>query len=120
MLILEKANVARLRDLYEKETDPLIKESIRFRLAEARLWHDVAEYKVLEPERIEQVKAKARHKVKYAIFLITIAVIVMIVCCGCIENTMRGAGNAVRGIGQLVTGVGTDVVRGVDGYSKEK
>ncbi len=61
-LIKEKANVARLRDLFEKEADPLVKESIRLSLAEARLWHDVAEYKLLSPERIEQVKSKARHR----------------------------------------------------------
>ncbi len=79
------------------------------------LWGIV--WKDIEPE---QIKPRAYKRVKYAVIAISIAVIVMIVCCGCVENTMRGAGNAVQGIGKLVTGVGTDVVRGVDGYSQEK
>ena len=86
-LTQEKANVARLRDLYENETDPLIKESIRFRLAEARLWHDVAESGIIEP--IEQVKPKAYKRVKYAVIGISIAVVVMIVLSGC--QTLKGA-----------------------------
>ena len=59
-LIEQKARVAKLRDLYEKETNPMIKEYMRLNLATARLLHDITEYGVLEPERIEQVKPVAR------------------------------------------------------------
>ena len=92
-LIKEKANVVRLRGLFEKETDPLVKESMRFRLAEARLWHDVAESGVLEPERIEQVKPKANKRAwQYALdvfIAIGIAVILAVALFGC--QTFKGA-----------------------------
>ena len=52
-LIEQKAEVARLRDLYEKETDPMRKELIEYRLAYTRLLHDIAECGVLEPERVK-------------------------------------------------------------------
>lgn len=51
---------------------------------------------------------------------VLIVLVAMLVCQGCIENTMRGLGNMVIGTGQLVSGVGQDVVRGTDGYSNER
>ncbi len=96
-LTQEKANVARLRDLYENETDPLIKESIRFRLAEARLWHDVAESGIIEPE---QVKPKAYRRVKYTVIGITIAVLLAIVLSGC--NVVREGCHLIGAAGQDV------------------
>ena len=47
----------------------------------ARFWHDVAEVGIIEP--IEQVKSKVRRRLKYAIIIVSIAVIVMIVLSGC-------------------------------------
>ena len=91
-LIKEKANVVRLRGLFEKETDPLIKESIRFRLAEARLWHDVAECGVLEPERIEQVRARKCRTGAIVCFIVAgiAAVILAVALFGC--HTVNGIG----------------------------
>ena len=101
-LIKEKEEVARLRDLYETEQDPLIKESIRFRLANARLEHDIAELEVLNPkwaekfwaEKVEQVKAKARKRVKYAVIAITIAVVLVILF---FSGCKAGAGIGIDG-----------------------
>ena len=86
-LIEQKARVTRLRDLYEKETDPMIKELMRGSLATARLLHDIVEYGVLEPE---QVKPKAYKRVKYAVIAISIAVVLAILFfSGC--QTFKGA-----------------------------
>lgn len=92
-LTQEKANVARLRDLYENETDPLVKESIRFSLAEARLWHDVAEYKALSPEKIEQARKKKCRTGAIVCFIIAsiAAVILAVALFGC--ATIKGMGN---------------------------
>ena len=85
-LIEQKAEVARLRDLYEKETDPMIKEYMRGSLATARLLHDIVECGVLEPER---VKPKVYKRVKYVAIAIILAVVVWLVV-GC--HTMNGIG----------------------------
>ena len=100
-LIREKANVVRLRGLFEKETDPLIKESIRFRLAEARLWHDIAECGVLEPERIEQVKTITARQCRTGAIVCFIvagiaAVILAVALFGC--NTVDGFGRDLRAV----------------------
>ena len=87
-LIEQKARVAKLRDLYEKETDPMIKEYMRGSLATARLLHDIVEYGVLEPE---QVKPKAYKRVKYAVIAISITVLLAILFfSGC--HTVSGIG----------------------------
>ena len=96
-LIEQKARVARLRDLYEKETDSMIKEYMRGSLSTARLLHDIVECGVLEPERIERLvvqaekaKVRAYKSVKYAVIAISIAVLLTIVLFGC--NTVDGIG----------------------------
>ena len=87
MLSLQKARVARLRDLFEKETDPMIEELMKDSLATARLLHDIAECGVHEPER---VKPKAYKRVKYAVIAISIAVVLAILFfSGC--QTFKGA-----------------------------
>ncbi len=90
-LIEEKAEVARLRDLYEKEQNPLIKESIQFRLANARLLHDIAECGVLTPERIEQIRQKKCRRGAIVCFVIAgiAAVILAVGLLGC--QTFKGA-----------------------------
>lgn len=111
-LIEEKANVARLRDLLEKETDPLIKESIQFRLAKARLWHDVAECGVLTPERIKQVRRrKCRTGAIVCFVVVGIAAVMLVVSLfGC---------HTVSGAGTMIQGIGTDVKQIADGYIEQ-
>ena len=94
-LIKQKARVAGLRYLYEKETDPMIKELRKCCLASARLLHDIVEYGVLEPERvkpnIEKILSKPYRRIYYAVIVISIAVILAILFfSGC--HTVSGIG----------------------------
>lgn len=94
VLVEFKAESVRLRNEMESEKDPQAKRSLRFRLREAKFWERLMEELVF--------------------------VLLLLILSGCIENTMRGAGSLIQGAGQFVSGVGKDVVRGTDGYSKEK
>ena len=100
-LIEQKAEVARLRDLFEKETDPMIKELIEYRLAYTRLLHDIAECGVLEPEQvkpnIEKILSKPYRRIYYAVIVISIAVILAILFfSGC--HTVSGIGQDLRAV----------------------
>ena len=97
-LIKEKAEVARLRDLFEKEPDPMIKELIEYRLAYARLLHDIAECGVLEPERIEQVRVRKCRTGATVCFIVAgiAAVILAVALFGC--NTIDGIGRDLSAV----------------------
>ena len=91
-LIEQKARVAKLRDCYEKETNPKIKECMKSSLACARLLHDIAEYDVLEPERIEQVRVRQCRTLAIVCFIVAgiAAVILAVALFGC--HTVSGIG----------------------------
>ena len=90
-LIEQKARVAKLRDLYEKETNPMIKEFMKSSLACARLLHDIAEYDVLESERTEKVRARKCRTGAIVCFIVAgiAAVILAVALFGC--HTFKGA-----------------------------
>lgn len=59
-------------------------------------------------------------RVMYCLVVVSIAVLISILTCGCLENTARGLGGFVQGTGELVTGIGSDIVRASDGYGNQK
>lgn len=78
-----KAEVVRLRILCLFEPDPRVKDEIAIKLAEARLWQDIAETPLLngcELERIhkEEAKTKLRKMVKRAFIAASVAALLVI------------------------------------------
>ena len=118
-----KAEVVRLRTLGEQEQNPRIQKMILKNLCAARFWLEVAESPIIDRSAIVRIQTRKKCRTGAIVCFVIVgiaAVILAVSLFGCIENTMRGAGQMIQGTGQLVTGVGTDVVRATDGYSKEK
>lgn len=95
-----KADVVRLRTLWEQEQNPDVKGKIYEELKKARFYHDVMETPMLSGcalERIhkEEVEANARlrKRIKWAVFVVSIAVLLAILFLsqGCTASIGGGA-----------------------------